>query len=175
MPIPTEAVFFFEFLGISFWSRQLPNSWSQGRQPWCTVEMDIFAWTCGKLHTFTLPETNIAPKNGWLEYYFPIGFRPIFRGEPVSFREIYTSSTGPFSHWFPLIEPLPTGFVTNRTFEITSTQEKPQIDPPHEIPTSGRGNKGFHHANTMPPIYISSQIIIFHQPRFPWNKGVFPY
>ena len=27
----------------------------------------------------TLPETNIAPKNRWLEYYFPIGFRPIFR------------------------------------------------------------------------------------------------
>ncbi len=23
--------------------------------------------------TSTLPETNIAPKNGWLEYYFPIG------------------------------------------------------------------------------------------------------
>ena len=21
----------------------------------------------------TLPETNIAPKKGWLEYYFPIG------------------------------------------------------------------------------------------------------
>ncbi len=21
----------------------------------------------------TLPETNIAPKNGWLEYFFPIG------------------------------------------------------------------------------------------------------
>ena len=21
----------------------------------------------------TLPKTNIAPKNGWLEYYFPIG------------------------------------------------------------------------------------------------------
>ena len=20
----------------------------------------------------TLPETNIAPKNGWLEYYFPV-------------------------------------------------------------------------------------------------------
>ncbi len=32
----------------------------------------------------TLPETNIfAPTNGWLEYYFPIGFRPIFRGEPL--------------------------------------------------------------------------------------------
>ncbi len=22
---------------------------------------------------FTLPETNIAPENGWLEYYVPIG------------------------------------------------------------------------------------------------------
>ena len=22
---------------------------------------------------FTLPKTNIAPTNGWLEYYFPIG------------------------------------------------------------------------------------------------------
>ena len=27
----------------------------------------------------TLPETNIAPENGWLEYYFPFGARPIFR------------------------------------------------------------------------------------------------
>ena len=26
-----------------------------------------------KLETDTLPETNIAPTNGWLEYYFPIG------------------------------------------------------------------------------------------------------
>ena len=33
-----------------------------------------------------LPETNIAPENGWLEYFFPFGmtiFRPIFRGEPL--------------------------------------------------------------------------------------------
>ena len=36
---------------------------------------------------FTLPETNIAPENGWLEYYFPIGARFIFRCENVSFRE----------------------------------------------------------------------------------------
>ena len=28
---------------------------------------------------FTLPETNIAPENGWLEYYFPIG-EPNFQG-----------------------------------------------------------------------------------------------
>ena len=34
----------------------------------------------------TLPETNIAPKNGWLEYYFPIG-EAYFQGRTVSFRE----------------------------------------------------------------------------------------
>ena len=28
--------------------------------------------TCGANYG-TLPETNIAPENGWLEYYFPIG------------------------------------------------------------------------------------------------------
>ena len=28
---------------------------------------------------YTLPETNIAPKNGWLEYYFPIG-KAYFQG-----------------------------------------------------------------------------------------------
>ena len=26
-----------------------------------------------KIHPDTLPETNIAPQNGWLEYYFPFG------------------------------------------------------------------------------------------------------
>ncbi len=32
-------------------------------------------------HGYTLPETNskFAPENGWLEYQFPFGFRPIFR------------------------------------------------------------------------------------------------
>ena len=34
----------------------------------------------------TLPETNIASENGWLEYYFPIGARPIFM-RYVGFRE----------------------------------------------------------------------------------------
>ena len=29
--------------------------------------------TTERLDVFTLPETNIAPENGWLEYYFPIG------------------------------------------------------------------------------------------------------
>ena len=35
----------------------------------------------------TLPETNIAPENGWLEYYRFLLGRPIFRCENVSFRE----------------------------------------------------------------------------------------
>ena len=37
-------------------------------------------------HLPSLKLTAKAPKNGWLEYYFPIGFQPIFRGY-VSFRE----------------------------------------------------------------------------------------
>ena len=35
---------------------------------------------------FTLPETNIAPENGWLEDYFPFG-KAYFQGRTVSFRE----------------------------------------------------------------------------------------
>ena len=34
----------------------------------------------------TLPETNIAPKNGWLEYEFPCG-KTHFQVRTVSFRE----------------------------------------------------------------------------------------
>ena len=34
----------------------------------------------------TIPETNIAPENGWLEDEFPFGARPVFR-DYVSFRE----------------------------------------------------------------------------------------
>ena len=29
------------------------------------------------------PTKSLPTKNGWLEYYLPIGFRPIFRGELV--------------------------------------------------------------------------------------------
>ena len=36
----------------------------------------------------TLPETNIAPKNGWLEYDpFLLGPSAYFQGRTVSFRE----------------------------------------------------------------------------------------
>ena len=37
--------------------------------------------------TVTLPETNIAPKNGWLEYDRFLLEWPFFRCENVSFRE----------------------------------------------------------------------------------------
>ena len=49
------------------------------------------------------PETNIAPKNGWLEYYFPIG-EAHFQGQAVSFREgnhMVTSCF--FNRWVPKI------------------------------------------------------------------------
>ena len=39
-----------------------------------------------QLTRYTLPETNIAPKNGWLEYNFPIG-KAYFQVRTVSFRE----------------------------------------------------------------------------------------
>ena len=38
---------------------------------------------------FTLPETNIAPENGWLEYEFPFGARPIFRGYSLVSGRVY--------------------------------------------------------------------------------------
>ena len=38
--------------------------------------------------THTLPQTNIGPKNEWLEYYFPIG-EAYFQGRTVSFRAGY--------------------------------------------------------------------------------------
>ena len=34
-----------------------------------------------ELKHITLPETNIAPENGWVEYWFPFGAQPIFEGE----------------------------------------------------------------------------------------------
>ena len=48
---------------------------------WCLCQGEKI----GKKKRFTLPETNIPPENGWLEYYFPIGMA-YFRGQTVSFR-----------------------------------------------------------------------------------------
>ena len=53
-------------------------------------------------HRVTHPETNIAPENGWLEYYFPIG-EADFQVRTVSFREgTFTFNTTDFeSSGFP--------------------------------------------------------------------------
>ena len=51
----------------------------------------------------TLPETNMGPENGWLEYNFPIGARPIFRGY-VSFRvHFFFKCFGIFGYFCGLI------------------------------------------------------------------------
>ena len=39
------------------------------------------------LEIYYTPQTNIAPKNEWLEDYHPFGARPIFQGGNVIFRE----------------------------------------------------------------------------------------
>ena len=38
-----------------------------------TIKMVDFPWRTVSLQEGTIPKTNIAPTNGWLEYYFPIG------------------------------------------------------------------------------------------------------
>ena len=58
------------------------------------------------------PETNIAPKNEWLEYYFPIG-EAHFQGRTVSFSEGIPCRSAqksprhlPDLHLLPLLPPL---------------------------------------------------------------------
>ena len=51
-----------------------------------SVASDDFLSSLVLLTEDTLPETNIDPENGWLEYYFPIG-KAYFQGQTVSFRE----------------------------------------------------------------------------------------
>ena len=69
---------------------------------WIVIFSPVKIWFClGGIHRkcwLTLPETNIAPKNGWLEYYFPIG-EAYFRGY-VSFREGNWNSGETFHFFF---------------------------------------------------------------------------
>ena len=60
------------------------NPWDTTGQinPWWIVDWNKCLGA--RLSTITLPETNIAPRNRWLEYYFAIG-EASFRGY-VSFR-----------------------------------------------------------------------------------------
>ena len=57
---------------------RLPNLWflfvyRNSLSQWLTFKNFGWLHICVEID-FTLPETNIfEPKNGWLEYYFPIG------------------------------------------------------------------------------------------------------
>ena len=63
---------------------KLPTVWTQNM----LTKHDKTSHTMHVWYVWSLKLTaNFAPKNGWLEYYFPIGFWPIFKGENVSFRE----------------------------------------------------------------------------------------
>ena len=60
---------------------------------WPNCDWSMWSESESEYKTVTLPKTNIAPTNGWLEYKpFLLGSRPIFRGENVSFREGKISS-----------------------------------------------------------------------------------
>ena len=51
---------------------ELQKSSNPPNPPWNRGEKTN-TWLPENLWTNTLPKTNIAPTNGWLEYYFPIG------------------------------------------------------------------------------------------------------
>ena len=54
----------------ALWPRQRVFSVARPESRYSWQHLRCFPWF---LKWHTLPETNIAPKNGWLEYYFPIG------------------------------------------------------------------------------------------------------
>ena len=57
----------------------------------------------------TLPETNIAPENGWLEYYFPIGV-------PADFQVLLLLGSGRY-HQLVLRNKNASGLPSSRTWE----------------------------------------------------------
>ena len=64
-----DVLFFFSlFHGVSV---------VHSKQPQAILDNLVYSQvviTCNDHNwTITLPKTNIAPTNGWLEYYFPIG------------------------------------------------------------------------------------------------------
>ncbi len=68
-----------------------PSIWSLSSVPWFhtlrRAKWHEMTFKTHRVKNLTFPETNIfAPKNGWLEYYFPIG-EAYFQGRTVSFRE----------------------------------------------------------------------------------------
>ena len=61
---------------------------------WCVNSLGNL-WEITPRKMITLHETNIAPENGWLEYYVPFGARPIFRCELLVSRRVSRLVTYP--------------------------------------------------------------------------------
>ena len=89
-PHPTPTVrccFFQEFRWHSRLHTPLPNVKARNlSSQWCNSK--VFAKINGKI---TLPETNSKSPYKWMVGIrsFPIGFRPIFRGEPLVSGRVY--------------------------------------------------------------------------------------
>ena len=97
--------------------RMVPNEIAKRRACVYYSHLYIFKFINIEKSKITLPETNIAPKNGWLEYYCPIG-EAYFQGRTVSFREgkcicIYVKHMFFFVTDYPMIQSTswnPSGF-----------------------------------------------------------------
>ena len=75
----------------------------------------------------TLPETNIAPENGWLEYYFPIGVPAYFQGLLLLVSGSVThlpsnSSAAAKSTWIPSTSMFPQSHRTNHLTSATRSK-----------------------------------------------------
>ena len=72
---------------IFFLTGRLGQKQRINQQWWPPWEARVANWIFYKhIYIYTLPEANIAPENGWLEYYFPFGMA-YFQVRAVSFRE----------------------------------------------------------------------------------------
>ena len=58
----------------TFGPKRIKIHWSNEKSPWLSRD-------------YSLPETNVAPENGWLEDVFPFWVSAYFQGRTVSFRE----------------------------------------------------------------------------------------
>ena len=84
LPNTTEPTMYFEaHAPIHPWKI---NGWNTRMEVDGSDNFPFSSWVIFRLH-ITLPETNIVPKNGWLEYYFPIGETYLQGRRAVSFRE----------------------------------------------------------------------------------------
>ena len=86
---------------VQTWQGKEFKGWMDSLQKFLS---GVTSWEGG----ITLPEANIAPENGWLEYEFPFG-KAYFQVRAVSFREgnsfldmPYVNHTKGVAKWSPL-------------------------------------------------------------------------